>query len=388
MNRGASAANTRDYLFDNYKVLLIVLVVMGHFIEPCYRNNEFLYTLKWLIVSFHMPAFIFISGYFSKRKLKFSVILKKLLVPYIVYEFVYYFFYIFVLHKETGLYLLYPKFSLWYLLALFVWRAVTPLVKKCPHYLWLSAAAGLFIGCSDMADNFLSLPRILCFYPFFLAGTDFDRSVLTKLRKKSFRILSAAAIVIFTGCILCIPVFGTLSVKVFYGRYNYDFLGQDILTGILWRALCYAIGFAMTFAGLLLVPNRKMFFSYIGTRTMAVYLFHGLTYSYLKDCTDLLKNITTVPESLLLLCGCVLLTAVYSIPQLTAFTNKVAALQFPAAAAQIGISYVHAASDSVTGFYLRAYHLLHERMTAFTWLLYKRKANAGFGPMMFLGGRF
>ena len=114
---------------------------------------------------------------------------------------------------------------------------------------------------------------------------------------------------------------------------------------------------------------------------------HGLTYSYLKDCTNLLKNITTVPESLLLLCGCVLLTAVYSIPQLTAFTNKVAALQFPAAAAQIGISFVHATSDSVTGFYLRTCHLLHERMTAFTWLLYRRKAH-GFGPMMFLGGRF
>ena len=64
-----SAAKQRDYLFDNYKALLIVLVVMGHFIEPCYRNNEFLYTLKWLIVSFHMPAFIFISGYFSSLEL-------------------------------------------------------------------------------------------------------------------------------------------------------------------------------------------------------------------------------------------------------------------------------------------------------------------------------
>lgn len=57
----------RDYLFDNYKVFLIFLVVIGHFIEPSYTNNEFLYTLKWFIFSFHMPAFIFISGYFSKR---------------------------------------------------------------------------------------------------------------------------------------------------------------------------------------------------------------------------------------------------------------------------------------------------------------------------------
>ena len=36
----------RDYLFDNYKVLLIVLVVISHFIEPSYNQNAFLYELK------------------------------------------------------------------------------------------------------------------------------------------------------------------------------------------------------------------------------------------------------------------------------------------------------------------------------------------------------
>lgn len=43
----------REYLFDNYKVFLIILVVIGHFIEPCYDQNPFLYELKWGIVAFH-----------------------------------------------------------------------------------------------------------------------------------------------------------------------------------------------------------------------------------------------------------------------------------------------------------------------------------------------
>lgn len=373
----APAQRQRDYLLDNYKALLITLVVMGHFIEPCYQNNDFLYTLKWLIVSFHMPAFIFISGYFSRRELKLSVILQKLLVPYIVYEFVYYFFYIFVIHKETGLYLLYPKFSLWYLLALFVWRAVTPYVKKCPHYMLLSTAAGLLIGLSGMPDNFLSLPRILYFYPFFLAGMDFRRTDLEKLQKKLFRFLSAAGIMLFAGCILYAPVFGSLSVKVFYGRYNYDFLGQDVISGILWRIACYAIGFAMTFAVMLLIPGRKTFFSYIGTRTMAVYLFHGLTYSYLKDCTSLLKNVAAMPQALLLLSGCILLTALFSIPQLTVFTNKVADLRLPAAAGQTAGLLL-----------LRGRHWMHEKTVSFTCFLYRQKSRAGSQRMMFLGGRF
>ena len=82
----------RDYLFDNYKVLLIILVIIGHFTEPSYRNNDFLYTLKWLIVSFHMPAFIFISGYFSKRELTFAKLFQKLVIPYLIYDSIFMYF--------------------------------------------------------------------------------------------------------------------------------------------------------------------------------------------------------------------------------------------------------------------------------------------------------
>ena len=68
----STTTKSRDYLFDNYKAFLVVLVVLGHFIEPCYRNNSALYTLKWFIFSFHMPAFIFISGYSKKRASTFG----------------------------------------------------------------------------------------------------------------------------------------------------------------------------------------------------------------------------------------------------------------------------------------------------------------------------
>lgn len=367
----------RDYLFDNYKVLLITLVVMGHFIEPCYRNNELLYTLKWLIVSFHMPAFIFVSGYFSKRELPFSVIAHKLLVPYIAYEFIYYFFYLFVLHKETGLYLLYPKFSLWYLLALFVWRAVTPYVKKCPYHVILTIALGLLIGCSGMQDNYLSLPRILYFYPFFLAGVHFNRDTVTKLRQNHMRLLFAVFIAAFTAFLAFAPVCRTLSTKIFYGRYSYDTLSQGIADGILCRMICYAVSFAMTFAVMILVPERKTCYSYIGTRTMAIYLFHGLTYSYLKECTSLLKEINTIPASLLLLACCILLTAVFSIPQLTVFTNKISDLKLPPAVAHIidlQLSYIR--------------QWLRHKYIAFRWFLYTRKTPANLARIMFYSGKF
>ena len=85
----AVSGHQREYLFDNYKVLLILLVVIGHFIEPSNDQNPFLYELKWGIVAFHMPAFIFISGYFSKRIPSLKKMLCGLVIPYFVYEILY-----------------------------------------------------------------------------------------------------------------------------------------------------------------------------------------------------------------------------------------------------------------------------------------------------------
>lgn len=96
------STKSRNYFLDNYKALLILLVVMGHFIEPCHTNNPVLESLKWIIFSFHMPAFIFISGFFSKRAMSLEKLIQKLVIPYFVYELLYYFLYVFVIHKETG----------------------------------------------------------------------------------------------------------------------------------------------------------------------------------------------------------------------------------------------------------------------------------------------
>ena len=152
------STKSRNYFLDNYKALLIMLVVIGHFIEPSYNNTPFLNTLKWIIFSFHMPAFIFISGYFSKKTMSFEKLIQKLVIPYLVYEMLYYFLYVFVIHKDTGLYLNRPKFSLWYLMALFFWRIATPYIKKIPGNIFVSITAGLLIGFSQLG-NFFSIPR-------------------------------------------------------------------------------------------------------------------------------------------------------------------------------------------------------------------------------------
>ena len=64
-----------------------------------------------------------------------------LVIPYFVYELIYYLLYTLFLDKETKLYLTRPKFTLWYLMALFVWRIAAPFVRKIPFHLPLSILA-------------------------------------------------------------------------------------------------------------------------------------------------------------------------------------------------------------------------------------------------------
>ena len=61
---------------------------------------------------------------------------------------------------------------------------------------------------------------------------------------------------------------------------------------------------------------------------MAIYLFHGLLYTYLENATTFLENLNTFGETLLLLMGCVLMTVLFSLEPFTRFTNLFNNLKF------------------------------------------------------------
>lgn len=317
--------NQREYLFDNYKVLLIVLVVIGHFIEPCYDQNPFLYELKWGVAAFHMPAFIFISGYFSKKVPSVKRLVSGLVIPYFIYEVVYYLLYTFVLDKETELYFTRPKFTLWYLMALCAWRLAAPMVKKLPYHLPVSLAAGLAVGLFGIG-NFLSIPRILFFFPFFLAGLEFDSSCLARLRNPwgymgALGILGSMTIFLFTD-----EYHHQLSVKIFYGRYSYEGLGLSNLEGLLIRMVCYGISFLLIYMFMLVLPSEKKSYTYLGERTMAVYIFHGLIYSCLKYGSSIWGSVRSNVESILLILFCLAVVWLVSRRPFVRITDKIAHL--------------------------------------------------------------
>lgn len=325
----STKASKRDYLFDNYKALLIILVIMGHFIDPCYTNNHLLYSLKFIIYTFHMPAFIFISGYFSKKATPWQISFQKIMIPYFCFQTIYYFYYKYLLHIDTEFIYHFPKFSLWYLLALFIWKLVTPYVKKIPHCFLLSVVIGLLSGFLPVKGTFLAISRVLGFYPYFLGGTLLKRENLIALRTKKNMVVASCGILAYIVFIVLYAKKLDLKLRYFYKKVSYEDMGLTPIEGIVIRLLCYIIGFFFIYAVAVLIQEKKSFFSILGTTTMSIYLFHGLFYKFLEKKTDILKMVNTLPETFLLLGVCVCLAFIFSAKTLCKLTNLFSSIKLP-----------------------------------------------------------
>ena len=74
-----------SYLVDNIKVLLIFLVVFNHLIAFQLVKVDVVVRYVWYAITiFHMPAFVFMSGYLSKKPQDVLRNVKNLLIPYIL----------------------------------------------------------------------------------------------------------------------------------------------------------------------------------------------------------------------------------------------------------------------------------------------------------------
>jgi fucose 4-O-acetylase-like acetyltransferase len=278
----------RDYYFDNAKFFLIFLVVFGHFLRPYIEENTFVHSLYVWIFLFHMPAFVLISGYFSKdfhKKGYLKKIAKKILLPYLVFQLLYSFYYSFLYEQDhLSLDFLVPHWGLWFLLSLFSWNVMLYIFAKIPktYSVILTVLLGIFIGFTEV-EKFLSLSRTFTFFPFFLFGFLLKKKHFQILFKPHIRLMAVFVLVsIFVTVHFIVP---DLQEEWLYGSKSYETLGVDEETGVLFRSLLYGVSFLMTLCFMSLIPSRRLTVSTLGTRTFYVYILHGFVLKYLHATT-------------------------------------------------------------------------------------------------------
>lgn len=269
-------ATPRDPWLDNAKMGLVVLVVLGHVwaLLPSDAAAGHLYDFVYL---WHMPAFVFLSGYLS-RGFQYSParmwqLVTDLLVPYVLFEGLLAWFRLHVGGERLQDLWLDPHFPMWYLLALVVWRLVTPLLRPLPGA--FVVAVGISIASGFLEGEWMALmdlPRILGFLPFFVLGLKTSPETLEWLRGRFPAVLGVVTFAVIA--VLAVDLDRWASTSYLYQR-PFDLMDVPDTTAVLTRLLVMAVGLAGTLAWLALVPRRGGWFTRMGAATMTVYLFHG-----------------------------------------------------------------------------------------------------------------
>ena len=257
----------RDEQIDSVKYCLIVLVIAGHVIEYS-ETTACIIVWKWIYI-FHMPLFIFISGYFSRKKDKeLWPSIWKLLEPLIVFQSVA------VITKlinggETSFRdILTPWYVLWYLLSLIYWRLILQVIPEGilrNAKLILPTTFGISILAGFLPFGvFLSIQRTLSFMPFFFLGYYMkNKNIFLPQRYRPLCLLFL--IIAFVVPLFCPQYLGNLRHADPYDNY-YDAFKRLF-------AFCLSIPMSLAFLN---VCISRPWFARQGQLTMQYYLYHSI----------------------------------------------------------------------------------------------------------------
>ncbi len=266
-----SAAGKRVPYWDWLKGLLIFLVVLGH--------TGTALGDRWLsvIYAFHMPLFVFVSGYFSRRKESLWEGVKKLVILYLIFNTAYIFLDLVLGEKLTIARILSPSFAMWYLLSLVFWRTMIHFMpEKWEDKPWLLLAGSLLLSIAAgfiPVGTQLSFQRTFTFLPFFIGGYLLRKSnVVWPNMEVCHRSIAIAAIIL-----LGLSVINYMFMPVFYANHSYICNDEMIM-----RALQIIIAIALSISVLVLTPNKNGIVSELGKSSLMVYILHPPLVKILK----------------------------------------------------------------------------------------------------------
>lgn len=241
------------------------------------------------IYAFHMPLFLFVSGLFSKKNIEQKRYKN-------IFSFLTLYLFIKIVTAVTKA-VIYHKISIelfsehgapWYAFAVFIFLLVTILVRNTSKiYVFVfSVILALISGYDSSIGSFLSLSRIITYYPFFFAGYCFNVDEISEFLSKKYIKIISAVILIIPAVIL---FFKTDSIywlrPLLTNSMSYNALKSARAYGAVYRLIYYIVAFLMSGAVISLTPNKtpKGYIAKLGSRSVQVYSLHYIFIYFLYD---------------------------------------------------------------------------------------------------------
>lgn len=277
----------RSAYWDNIKGILIISVVIIHSIYSLQDStiNNLIFDA---LIFFNMPAFVFVSGYFSKSERSRSTnAILRLLVSYFLFmlPFLLYNTY---LGKEPKI--IHSYYSEWFLMALVFWRLITPYLAKFKGIMPAMIIFSVLIGFWGTVNGELAFAtnKIVVFWPYFMAGYLLKKDTVEnkiKTIKTPVKLLAGGAALAGAGLI------EALSHKMLNITDN-DFLPNKYsgfnLEDPLSRISIIAVSTLMIIAFLLLSVEKNIpIITKAGKNSLVIFLFHRIfTLAYCNIAED------------------------------------------------------------------------------------------------------
>lgn len=279
----------RNYLFDNLKVFLIFTVVLVHLLsvlsgvyEPTYYYDGM---ISLLICTFHMPLFMFVSGYLSKNLKHTFLKVKTLFVLYAVGQILIYLVRVYACGLDGSIERLFiPAFSMWYLFSLIILKAILPLIAKikCPAlvmaaFLVLSIYTSALNPETEMQSSLLKLCE---FSVFFFIGyyTKSEQIVLLKSARKTLFVIAIAALVLSIFMFVETEIISITRLRLLFLRdLSTEYFEID---GLIYLFYIYAfiISVSIGITIIALFPAKENDFSLWGRNTSLVYICQAMLF--------------------------------------------------------------------------------------------------------------
>lgn len=282
-NTAGAGKKERSYFFDTFRGLLIWTIPISHFtMVGGHFQQESLGGVVYITINvFVMQAFVFLSGYFSKRPERArESAFKTFLFPYLLLVP---FFYVvrYIIYGNAELSWIETPFALWYLVALFIYRFFLVDFVKSKYILQISILIYLIAGCVPWLDSTLSLGRVVSYFPFFILGYLCQKEHIAKIQSlKKWHCAVLAVVLIGINIILAYKV--RVPVGFYLLKGPCTTVGLEWYEDIIMRIIDFVIPCAWIVLMLNILPKGKNYLTYVGMNTMSVYILHLIVRQALK----------------------------------------------------------------------------------------------------------
>jgi len=287
-------------LWDNARFACIVLVVLGHAVQRLTYDSDIALGLYLVVYAFHMPAFAIISGYFSTSEApsarRMARVLTDIVVPYLIFESLWTLTR-WLVEGQANPNLTQPSWTLWFLLALAIFRLVLPYLALLRWPLLWTAVVSIAVGYWPNVDSTLSLSRTLGLLPFFTLGwwlahhRVLERLDLLRRRRWWVRVIAIAIFaVVAWGAWFFADTWRAVNLRewLFYDD-SYAALGNTQWWAGGIRLALLAIALVLSIAFFALIPRGRHAWTHLGQYTMYVYLLHSFVLYPFRE-NGLLRN--------------------------------------------------------------------------------------------------